>query len=205
MIIKEKIYNAIAHSGIWFLGKFFPEYFASEPLRPTDRYIEYPWAIGNLFSPPAKILDVGCSGNMFPLILKALGYEAYGIDIMQYYPEGKFFFTKGDICFTLFEDDFFDIITAISSIEHIGLKGRYSSHEDMEGDIKALREIHRILKPDGILLMTVPIQFNLQISRNHKIYNQARIDLLLRDFTYQYKIVKSPEADYDLALIKAVK
>lgn len=204
--MKEKIYNTIAHSGIWFLGKFFPEYFASEPLRPTDRYIEYPWAIGNLPSPLAKILDVGCSGSMFPLILKALGYETYGIDIRTYYPQGKFFFTKGDISINLYQDNFFDMITAISSIEHIGLKGRYSAHEDMEGDVKALGEIHRILKPQGLFLMTVPIRLSLSIDRNHKIYNQTRLDLLLNKFShYEYKFAKSPEADYDLALIKVVK
>ena len=204
--IKEKIYNLIAHSGIWFLGKFFPEYFASEPLRPTDRYIEYPWAIGNLPSPPAKVLDVGCSGSIFPLLLKALGYETYGIDIRQYYPQGKFFFTKSDVSVNLYQDDFFDVITAISVVEHIGLKGRYSAHEDMEGDVKALQEIYRILKPEGLFLMTVPIKLELKITRNHKIYNQARIDLFLHRFNhYEYKFVASPEADYNLALIKAVK
>ena len=203
--MKEKIYNIITHSGIWIMQKIFPEYFASESLHPTDRYIEYPFVLENLPKSPCKILDIGCSGSIFPLLIKALKYDIYGIDIREYHPQGKFLFTKTNICVSPFKSDFFDVITAVSSIEHIGLKGRYGSEEDMEGDIKALKEIYRILKPSGIFLMTIPLGENLKITKNHKIYNQIRLHLLLKDFTFQYTIIKSPEGNYDLALIKAIK
>ncbi len=205
--MKKQIYNTIAHSGIWFLKSFFPEYFSSESLTPSDRHIEYPFILDNLPSPPAKILDVGCSGSVFPLILKSLKYDTYGIDIREYYPLDKFFFIKDDICLAPFQNDFFDIVVAISSIEHIGLKGVYGQQEMLDGDIKAINEFHLMLKPGGLFLMTVPLIFadNPQIKMNHKIYNQKKLHEILGEFKYEIRLQQSPEADYNIALIKANK
>ena len=65
---KEKFYNFIAGAGMKIVQAIFPEYFAKEPVRPTDRYIEYPFVLKNISKPPKRILDVGCSGSMFPLL-----------------------------------------------------------------------------------------------------------------------------------------
>lgn len=205
-MLKEKVYNLIAHSGIWFLSKFFPEYFAVEPLRPTDRYTEYPFVLSHIPPPPAKILDVGCSGSMFPLILKALGYETHGIDIRNYFPLHKFFFKRGDICLAPYENETFDVITAVSSIEHIGLGGRYGAEEVLEGDLKALCEIHRILKKGKFFICTLPFGEDLRIEKDHKIYNRKRLDFLFENWEmWHMDVEQSPEADYKLALIYAVK
>lgn len=205
-MIKQEVYNFIVDKGTYMLKKVFPEYFATEPLMPTDRYIEYPFILRNLPKLPCKVLDVGCSGSMFPLIINAIGYETHGIDIRNYYPEHEIFFTKGDLIVSVFEENSFDAITAISSIEHIGLKGVYGQETDIDGDIKALKEIHRILRPNGLFLMTVPFGDYLRITQNHKIYNQKRIHTLLYGFDYEFQIKESPETkDYNLALIKAIK
>jgi 2-polyprenyl-3-methyl-5-hydroxy-6-metoxy-1,4-benzoquinol methylase len=132
--VKEKIYNLVASLGIGFLSKIFPEYFAKEPLRPTDRYIEYPFVLNNIELRP-NILDVGCSGSMLPLLLKSLGYEVHGIDIRDYLPKNKFMFTKGSICSTNYDDNEFDTIIAISTIEHIGLE-RYGAKYSNDYDAK---------------------------------------------------------------------
>jgi len=57
-------------------------------------------------------------------------------------------------------------------IEHIGL-GRYGDPLDPEGDLKALKELIRVLKRGGDLLLVVPVgrkrvQFNA-----HRIYDHA--------------------------------
>jgi len=100
--IKFIVYRIVSRLGISLLRRLFPEYFAKEPLAPTDRYIEYPFIIRNLPKPPAKVLDVGCSGSFFPLLLASFGYDTYGIDIRNYPILNKlkfknFTFVKGDI------------------------------------------------------------------------------------------------------------
>lgn len=203
--MKKILYDLIANSGIWLMYKLFPEYFAAEPLEPTDRYLEYPWAIDNLYPFSGKILDIGCAGSMFPLILTSLGYETYGIDIREYKPSNIINFTKGDICNSPFKDGEFDVITAISSIEHIGLGGRYGSKNDENGDYQAMKEIRRILKPYGKLLMTVPFSKRLKITKSHRVYNNDSLNRLLEGFNPEIITVQSPEADYKIVLIKATK
>ena len=56
-----------------------------------------------------------------------------------------------------FEDDSYDIICAFDVIEHI------------EDDIKAIEEIHRVLKPNGKYLLTVPAFQSLW--SNHDLIN----------------------------------
>lgn len=199
---KEKVYNLIAHSGIWFLGKFFPEYFAQKPLAATDRYIEYPFVLKNISG--IRVLDVGCAGSMFPLLLQALDFDTYGIDIREY-SLPTFNFVQGDISKTNFKDYFFDTVVAVSTIEHIGLSGRYGIKENVEADIKAVEEIYRILRPNGVFLMTVPFGEFYQIEKHHRIYNIESLNDLLSKFQWTFMKVKSPEADYDIALIKAIK
>ena len=204
--IKKKVYDVGINFGIWFLKKYFTEYFAAEPLQCTDRYVEYPFVLENLPKPPCKVLDVGCSGSIFPYLISSIGYETTGIDIRNYYPTEKFFFVKGDIKTTMFDSGHFDVITAISSLEHIGLKGIYGiTEDDMDGDFVAVKEIHRILKPGGLFLMTVPYDEKLAIKHNHKIYTIDRIKMMLKDFKWEYKSVQSSEAEYKVCLAKAIK
>jgi len=204
MKAKEKLYNFIAHSGINIMHRCFPEYFATEPLRPTDRYVEYPWALTSI-PRGSKILDVGCAGSMFPLLINSLYGRVWGIDIRPHPMAGEFYFLRGDICNSNHLDTWFDVVTAISTIEHIGIGGRYGVVPHAEGDAKAIKEIYRILKPGGMFLMTVPFGEEYRITPTHRIYNASMMETLLHDFDYEYETVPSPEADYELALIKAVK
>jgi len=199
--MKEKLYDFITHGGIKVLRTVFPEYFAKEPLGATDRYIEYPFVLKNIPKPPCRILDVGCTGSMFPLLLKALDYDVMGVDIRKY-PMKEFPFHKYDICGSQLPNSYFNIVTAISTIEHIGLTGRYGVKGG--SDVRAMEEIHRILKPNGKLVMTVPYG-EYRITKNHKIYDAVNLHCILHGFTYDYSTTQSPEAKYELALIKATK
>ncbi len=69
-----------------------------------------------------------------------------------------------------FTDQSISSLSCMHVIEHIGL-GRYGDPIDPEGDLKAIRELCRVLAPDGDLLIATPvgkkrIQFNA-----HRIYN----------------------------------
>jgi len=190
----------------------------------SERFIEYPWVFKNLGSKTSKVLDVGSTGSYFPLALACLGYKVYVIDVRPYeyrslHPNLKD--VIGDIRHTQFSNNFFDVVTAISTIEHIGL-GRYGDPIDKEGDKRAVREIKRILKPKGKLLLTVPYG-KPAITQLNRVYDANRLRYLLEDFKIEredyffktkcwYSVskeylvnVESSTITKGLACIKAVK
>ena len=95
-----------------------------------------------------RILDVGCCGSKLPIELAKLGHEVYGIDVGIYPDQKVFAFVQGDIRQMPFDDEFFDVVTAVSTVEHIGL-GRYGDPIASDGDKEAMGEMRRVLKRGG--------------------------------------------------------
>jgi hypothetical protein len=80
------------------------------------------------------------------------------------------------------ERQLFDSVWSYSSLEHDGL-GRYQDPLNPYGDIQTMTKITCILKPGGLLFLSVPlnvqdfIQFNL-----HRVYGPVRLPFLYRNF-----------------------
>ena len=132
------------------------------------------------------ILDVGSADTKFPNELKNRGHEVYSLDISKNEGNDKI---NSIIC-TLekipFKNDIFDLITAISTIEHVGL-GRYGDAISPEGDINALREMKRVLKPNGKLILTLPsgidtICYSKQRIPLHRVYSSHKLNKILSGF-----------------------
>jgi SAM-dependent methyltransferase len=80
-----------------------------------------------------------------------------------------------------------DSLSCLHTLEHVGL-GRYGDTVDPDGDLKAARELSRVLAPGGNLLVAMPVgkeklQFNA-----HRVYSyQTGLDLfpdlVLKGFT----------------------
>ena len=121
------------------------------------RLIEYGFVITNIDNGQGKkrVLDIGCCESNLPTYLAEQGYDTYGIDIGVYTNPKSFTFVQGDLRKMHFHDEFFDVVIAVSTIEHVGL-GRYNDPLSSEGDKEALREIKRVLKQGGQLLVTIP-------------------------------------------------
>jgi SAM-dependent methyltransferase len=163
----------------------------------SSRIIEYPWVLSNFpFSTTSKVLDVGSSGSQLPIMFVGLGQIVWTIDVRKFEYKGvitNLTSIQCDARKTDFEDDFFDVVTAVSTIEHIGL-GRYGDTKDNKGDKKTLEEILRITKPNGILLMSVP--FGIQCNtHSYRVYDNERLYSLLQGF----KVMK---VDYFVATDK---
>ena len=127
----------------------------------TEREVEFPFIFDNMPEPPAKLLDVSCSRCIFLLEMNKLGFDAYGIDINDYeFPCNKFL--KADARDIPFKNNWFDIVTCISALEHYGFVGPpYNTDTvyDPEAPFTAIKEMARVAKDDGIIILTLPFGY----------------------------------------------
>lgn len=134
-----------------------------------ERVVEYPWVLLKISELKAgNLLDAGSSLN-FQEILDYKNLENKKITILNLNPEPDCFLQKGvsyifgDIRSTPFKEGYFDCITCISTLEHIGMDNNVLYIKDAkykeEGVFdfeKAVLELKRVLKNEGKILITVP-------------------------------------------------
>lgn len=75
-----------------------------------------------------------------------------------------------------------DAAISISSFEHDGL-GRYGDPLRPTGDLDMMRKMKCLIKPDGILFLSVPIAMDKVVWNMHRIYGRLRLPLLLEEWT----------------------
>lgn len=150
----------------------------------NERIVEIPFAIAclNTLSREKEILDLGCTESTFPLQAATLGYKVTGFDFRPYpYAHPNLRFVQGDILKLPFGNEEFDAVFCISTIEHIGLGSYDDPFAKNEADQKAMKEIARVLKKGGMLVLTVP--YGTAIPNNHhRVYDQVALGKLLGGF-----------------------
>lgn len=108
--------------------------------------------------PPKRVLNIGVGSGTFEKIAIQLGLDVYSLDPSERSIESlRQLFAMGEraqvgYCQKIpFIDQFFDVVVVSEVIEHL-------SDEDT---FNALSEIHRIMKPCGYIIGTVPARENL--------------------------------------------
>ncbi len=117
----------------------------------SEKYLAYSWILGSsLLSPKKRILDIGCGDSLFPSRLAGLGYQCYAVDLLRTdciaANDPLVHFAQSDVCYMPFQSGKFNVITAISTLEHVDL-------DKME---LAVQEIKRVLQKGGTLFVTMP-------------------------------------------------
>ena len=124
----------------------------------SERIVEIPFVHRHLPYPyHGRVLDVGYLESELIFQVASLGFDTWGIDIRP--PAVAFpgvHFIQGDVIQYPFEPHSFDVVTAISTVEHIGLQAYGNVAADPQGDVHALQGALRSLKPGGRLILTVP-------------------------------------------------
>ena len=130
-----------------------------------ERIVEIPWVVANL-SPEGPVLDAGSALN-HPLILERVMPRVESLTITTFteeeaHPELGPDYVTADLRGLPFEDASFETIVCVSTLDHVGMDNSdYGSPEtrsedpDHEVDL-AMSELHRVLRPGGRLLVTVP-------------------------------------------------
>jgi len=96
-----------------------------------------------------KILDVGAAAGFFLKVAQESGWEPYGVEPSQWlsrYGREKLGMDikQGTLRGSTYPDGFFDVVTMWDVLEHV------------TDPLSELREIRRILKRDGILIINYP-------------------------------------------------
>lgn len=129
-----------------------------------------------------KVLDAGCGDGRLSIIIAQEEYKVIGVDFsskmvktaksrVNNYP--YVYFMIGDLCNLPFINQSFDIIVNCDVIEHIFNKK------------KLVKEFNRILKPDGIVILSTPNPFSI-------IHTIARTSLLHVGHKDDYEWLVSP-------------
>lgn len=107
---------------------------------------------------------------------------------------------SADILDLPFADQSVFSMSCMHVIEHIGL-GRYGDPLDPEADLKAIKELKRVIAPGGHLLFVVPIGKPKIIFNAHRIYSFEQIKSYFEDFKLtEYALIPDNSTDGSLLL-----
>lgn len=145
---------------------------ADDPLLPI---------LATIIPPNATILEAGAGSGRWVKALSDRGYDVTGIELnnadverfRQSWP--NIAFDHGTVENLPYPDDHFDAVLSLGVIEHL-----------FHGSEQAMAEMYRVLKPNGLLLLTVPhanLSFQLERLKDavlHRLYGCNGLRRLLR-------------------------
>ena len=138
------------------------------------------WAYRSIYNKkPAEHVDIG-SDTMFIGMLSAITKVTF-IDIRPFKTglpnlECK----QGDILNIPYPDDSIKSLSCLHVIEHIGL-GRYGDKLDPNGTKKAIKELQRVLTPNGNFYLSTPVGRHRINFNHHRVFSPKYIIDLFSD------------------------
>jgi len=149
--------------------------FIDNIVKKISKYI----LLGNIpWRKDGKLLDIGCGNGGFLIWYRAHGWNVYGVEINKEAAnicrqKGINVF-NGELMDAHFKNDTFDVVTIIQVLEHLCSPSQ------------VIKEIYRILKKDGLLLIGIP-NFG---SYDRKIFNADWLPLEVPRHLYHFEPVK---------------
>ena len=135
---------------------------------------------------PGEAIEFGCEQGYMSLLAAQKGFHIIANDLEEQtflwrHPNVEF--RQGDFLKLELLRDHFDLVINCSSVEHVGVAGRYGIklNED-EGDIHVMNRLAEILKPDGRLLMTAPCGRDTVMAPWCRVYGPQRLPKLFECF-----------------------
>ncbi len=130
-----------------------------------ERVVEFPWLLSQ--SLRGSVLDAGSALN-HAYILERVLRRVDRLHIATLAPEGLSFVELGvsyvfaDLRDLPYRDDCFDVVASISTLEHVGMDNTVygvdaaRAIDPARETARALHELRRVLRRDGVLLVTLP-------------------------------------------------
>jgi ubiquinone/menaquinone biosynthesis C-methylase UbiE len=144
---------------------------ASGQLVEAEHMARYRWA--SRFCSGRRVLDAGCgAGYGAEMIAQAGAIEVVGVDVSEVALElarstvgAGVTLEQGDVAALDFDDDSFDIVVCFEVIEHVDDRDR------------VLDELARVLRPDGLLLISSPNRDRYVPGNPHHRHEYVRDEL----------------------------
>ena len=159
---------------------------AREPNLTGDRDVEWSWIAGHIPSGNGEALDFGNGGSSLGLAAAQRGYQVTAIDLEPVtwpYTHPRLRFIQGDIVALPFQPAQFDLVLSCSTVEHVGLAGRYGvATTNPDGDLEAMARLRIVLKPRGTMLMSVPLGKDAVFAPYCRVYGEQRLPMLLNGY-----------------------
>lgn len=158
-----------------------------------DRDLEWTYVaarLGRYVRKDSRVLDFGCGSGVLAAGAASLGARVLAIDLMpRDMPclDPRLEFRQADLMMLNDAEVRFDLVLNCSTIEHVGLSGRYDTVETPDGDLEAMAKLRRLMKPDGHMLLTLPVGHDAVVRPLHRIYGMKRLPRLLEG----YEVVES--------------
>lgn len=161
--------NSIIYNTFWIKNSFLH----------FSRKAEYQFVYSEINN-SKKILDAGCGITFFPFFLKEK-YPGINLDLLDYSISTEKFFKNFDFKFINsdlnsldIQNEYYDLVYSISTLEHIDTYPR------------VIKELIRILKPGGKLVITFDVSFSKHDFINTKNVDEF-INLILLQLNYENK------------------
>jgi ubiquinone/menaquinone biosynthesis C-methylase UbiE len=164
-------------------GDYYREWLSGQAARRSGIWRRRMARIERL-KPTGRLLDVGCGEGTFLALARERGWQIEGTEISAYASDrvsarlGCSIFC-GDMGDAGYPENSFDVVTTWHTLEH------------MEDPLQCLRDIFRVLKPGGILVVAVPnvndrlmsIAYRMVRRRKYKLFSVQDREVHLYHFS----------------------
>lgn len=152
------------------------------PSLDGDRWVEWSFCFARMAAGEGTTLDFGADIGVLSLGAAQRGHHVTALDLVS--PPAntrhpRIAHERADILDRPLGERTFDQIINCSSVEHVGLPGRYTSTDRPEGDIEAMAILREALAPGGRMILTIPVGRDLVCPPLHRIYGESRLPRLI--------------------------
>ncbi len=151
-----------------------------------DRDIEWSWTASHIPSGPGEALDFGPGKSNLAIMVAERGFNVTAVDLEPVhwpYVHPRLRFLRGDILRLSLPKEHFNLVINCSTVEHVGLAGRYGITQNRpEGDLEAMARLRDLMISGGTMLMTVPVGQDAVFSPLCRVYGARRLPRLLSGY-----------------------
>lgn len=157
-----------------------------------DRDVEWSWVAARMPAGPGEALDFGPGGSALGLLAAQRGFRVTAVDISEVrrpYRHPDLVDLQGDLLVLPLSPGRFDLVVNCSTVEHVGLAGRYGvAAERPDGDLEAMARLRELLRPGGTMLLTVPVGLDAVFAPRCRVYGAERLPRLLSGYAVEEEV-----------------